>query len=98
MEYSRRYDLTNPSEPHLMLGFIVYEDWVGIMLEDSMPNRPYATYGCKLSWDDQGPFCSCHLRISTHSPRDNIDIGVARRMWETLVRDHGWRRTVAHPH
>ena len=91
MECSRRYDLVNPSEPHIRLGFIVHENWVGIMLDDSMPYRPFMGYTCKL-WDD-GPFSSFHFHISTHEPIDGMDIVEARRVWETLVRDHGWRRT-----
>lgn len=93
MEYSRRYDLVNPSEPHLAglrLGFIVHEDWVGIMLDDSMPSRHSMGYTCKL-WDDG--FCSYSFRISTYAPLESIGIVEARRVWETLVRDHGWRRT-----
>jgi len=89
MECSRRYDLVNPSLPHLELNFIVHANWVGIMLHDSMPRRPYMGYTCKL-WDE--PPSSFHFQISTHDPIDGIDIGVARRVWEVLVRDHGWSR------
>jgi len=89
MECSRRHDLSNPSHPHFVLSFLVYGNGVGIMLHDSMPRRPYATYECRL-WTD-GPF-SYSFRISTCKPIDNMEIGEARRLWEALVRDHGWSR------
>ena len=89
MECSRRYDLVNPSLPHLELNFIVHGNWVGIMLHDSMPHRPFMCYTCKLRDE---PLSSFHFRISTYKPIESIDIGEARRVWEALVRGHGWSR------
>ena len=87
--YSTRHTLVNSNDRNLSLAFFVHEDWVGIMLEDSMPYRPFMCYTCKL-WDE--PLSSFQFRISTYKPRESIDIGEARRVWEALVRDHGWSR------
>ena len=88
--YSTRHTLVNSNDRNLSLEFFVYGDKVGIMLEDSMPSRHSMGYTCKL-WDDE-PFSPFHYCISTHAPIGGIDIGVARRVWEALVRDHGWSR------
>ena len=86
--YSTRHTLVNSNDRNLSLEFFVYEDKVGIMLEDSHPTRPYMKYSCVVNRGSV--FCEDMLVISTCKPIEMMEIGVARTVWESLVSDHGW--------
>lgn len=88
---STRHSLVHTDDPYLILDFLVHGDKVSIRLESSRPNARQDWYITELEgepWPLRGPW---RFAIFTGSPIENLDIGYARVVWESLVVQRGWR-------
>ena len=86
--YSTRHTLVNANDRNLSLAFIVHEDWVGIMLDDSMPSRHSMGYTCEGSDHFRsGRWCLEGSAVP-------LERNHARRLWSKRVEGAEWAGSI----